>query len=192
MAWEFGQQIWDALSTEIGNDYGVAGLMGNLVSESGLIPYRLQGDFADGYPASLQYTANVDSGAISESSFVNDAQGYGLAQWTFNGRKQALYNMKVSMNVSSIGDINLGLAYLIYELNNSYPTVLTTLKNATTIREASDTVLHDFENPSVQTPEVEEYRASLGQSVYDTYNGSSPPVVDGTYRKMPIWMMLKW
>lgn len=183
MSWEYGQQIWDGLMSQINNEYGVAGLMGNLLSESGLIPYRLQGDFTDGYTISLQYTSDVDTGVISETSFVNDSQGYGLAQWTYFSRKQALYDMKKTLNLS-IGSIDLSLSYLIYELNFTYTTVLSSLRNATSIREASDIVLHDFENPADQSEAVEIYRASLGQTIYDTY-------VLSTKKKMPLWMMLR-
>jgi hypothetical protein len=88
----------------------------------------------------------------------------------------------------SIGNVNLAIQYLMYELTYSYPTVLNTLKNATSIRQASDTVLHDFENPEVQTVEVEIARAELGQSVYNEYSGIIPPF---TVRRMPLWMMLR-
>lgn len=177
MAWEYGQQIWNALMTEIDNEYGVAGLMGNLSAESGLIPYRLQGDFSTGYTTSLNYTQTVDNGTVTEYDFVNNGPnggGYGLAQWTFPSRKQALYNMKQSMGVS-IGNIDLALTYLIYELNNSYTSVLNTLKNATSIREASDVVLHDFENPADQSESVEILRAGIGQNIYDEYSGGVIP-----------------
>lgn len=176
MSWEYGQYIWDRLYEEIGNKYGVAGLMGNLVAESNLIPYRLQGDFSSGYSASIEYTEQVDNGTISEYDFVHNGPnggGYGLAQWTFYTRKQALYDMKEQMGVS-IGDIVLAVNYLILELHNSYPSVYNVLVNATSIRQASDTVLHDFERPADQSASVEEQRESLGQSVYDTYASTVP------------------
>jgi hypothetical protein len=178
LSWVYGQQIWDGLMSEINNEYGVAGLMGNLQAESGLIPYRLQGDFSSGYITSINYTADVDNGIISEYDFVNNGPnggGYGLAQWTFYTRKQALYNMKQSMSVS-IGNIDLAITFLLYELNNSYTSVMNTLKNALSIREASDVVLHDFERPADQSESVEIYRASLGQAIYDEYAESEPPV----------------
>ena len=37
-----------------------------------------------------EYTAAVDSG--SYTNFVRDSAGYGLAQWTYYSRKQALYD----------------------------------------------------------------------------------------------------
>ena len=36
------EQIWNFLKAEIGNDYGAAGLMGNLDAESGLNPKNLE------------------------------------------------------------------------------------------------------------------------------------------------------
>ena len=37
-----------------------------------------------------EYTAAVDSG--SYSNFVRDSSGYGLAQWTYWSRKEAMLN----------------------------------------------------------------------------------------------------
>lgn len=194
MAWEYGQQIWDKLMLEIGNEYGVAGLMGNLVAESGLIPYRLQSDFTDGYSTSVEYTNNVDSGIISEYDFVHNGPnggGYGLAQWTYYTRKQALYDMKQSMNVS-IGSVELAITYLIQELNTSYPSVMTSLKNATSIRQASDTVLHDFESPHDQSESVEQSRSNLGESVYTEYSSTIPvPIPTPSKSKMKLMYYMK-
>lgn len=174
----YAHTIWLYLMGKIGNEYGVAGLMGNLYAESGLHPDIVQGDIP--YSSySKEYTADVDSGAISENDFVNNGPGgggYGLAQWTYYTRKQALYDMWKNGGYSSIGSIELALDYLWYELENSFPGVLETLKNATTIRQASDAVLHDFEAPADQSETVEEKRASNGQYYYNqfaTSGGSS-------------------
>ena len=175
MASGYEKTIWNFLKEKIGNDYGVAGMMGNLQAESGLYPDRVQGDIP--YSAySQQYTAQVDSGTISEYDFVHNGPnggGYGLAQWTFYTRKQGLYNMKVSGGYSSIGDITLALNYLWHELSNDFTGVLNVLKKATSVREASDKVLIDFESPADQSESVKETRASLGQSFYDTFHTSS-------------------
>lgn len=193
--YQFGQEIWNILKADIQNEYGVAGLMGNLVAESGLIPYRLQGDFSDGYIDSLNYTAGVDNGSISENDFVNNGPnggGYGLAQWTYPARKQNMYNRHISENVS-IGDTNFTCQFLLWELQTSYGSVYDTLKNATSILEASNVVLHDFENPAEQGPDVETYRASLGQGVYDAYTGTGgscftePRLTDTGMQGNPYW-----
>lgn len=173
-ATENDEYIWNYFLDKIRNEYGVAALMGNLYAESGLHPDRVQGDIP--YSSySQEYTADVDSGAISESEFVNNGPnggGYGLAQWTFYTRKQALYNMYVNGGYSSIGGIDLACDYLWYELQNSFPDVLDVLENATNIREASDSVLHDFEAPADQSESVEEARAVFGLYYYNKFVGS--------------------
>ena len=177
MASGYEQIIWNYLKNKIGNEYGVAGLMGNLQAESGLYPDRLQGDIP--YSSkSREYTAKVDSGVISEYDFVNNGPGgggYGLAQWTYKPRKQALYNM-YKTGFSSIGAIDLALEYLWFELQTSYSGVLKVLQTATSVREASDKVLHDFENPAVQTEAVELSRASMGQEWFRQFNGTGGDV----------------
>lgn len=188
---------WATLYNFIGNEYGTAGLMGNLYAESGIIPYRLQGDFTSGYSRSISYTNNVNSGAYTETQFVNDSKGYGLAQWTYYSRKQALYNKWRSGGYSSIGDMALGCDFLIDELSSSFSGVLAVLRTATSVREASDIVLHQFENPAQQGPEVEAYRASLGQGYYDRYagGGPTPPIPPDpptpTQPSIPYWLLFK-
>lgn len=177
MAHEHAKYIWDYFVNKISNEYGVAGLMGNLQAESGLCPYRLQGDFSSGYTRSIEYTANVDNGTISENDFVNNGPGgggYGLAQWTFYTRKQELYDRWQSGGYSSIGSIELACDFLWYELQTSFKGVLSVLKSAGSVREASDKVLHDFENPADQSEAVEETRAAMGAAWYEQFAGSAP------------------
>lgn len=193
----FASYVWAELYNFIGNEYGTAGLMGNLQAESGIIPYRLQGDFTTGYSTSIRYTNNVDQGIYTENEFVNDSKGYGLAQWTYWSRKQGLYNMYISGGYSSIGDVGLGVSFLISELSSSYASVLAVLRSATSVRQASDVVLHDFENPASQGPDVEVYRASLGQAIYDEFAGGSypPPIPPEPptpeQPSIPYWLLFK-
>ena len=100
------QQIWDYLYLEIPNPYAVAGIMGNMVAESNLESNRKQGDFSSDRKASKDYTAAVDSGAISKESFQTDAVGYGLCQWTFWSRKQFLYEY-ARRACASVGDCKM-------------------------------------------------------------------------------------
>lgn len=189
--YKYGKQVWDYFMLYIQNEYGVAGLMGNLAAESGIIPYRVQGDNTPPYTFSQDYTAQVDSGTITESEFVNDGPnggGYGLAQWTYYTRKQNMYNLYKSGGYSSIGSIELGMDFLSQELQSEYPDVWDVLVNATSIREASDKVLHDFESPADQSEEVEEYRASLGQDIYNQYSGTGPGPGPGGLG-IPIWLL---
>lgn len=193
------QYIWDTLNYYIRNDIGTAALMGNLQAESGLISYRKQGDFSSGYMVSKTYTANVDNGSYTESQFVNDSIGYGLAQWTWYTRKQKLYNKHRSMNLS-IGSVELGCAYLIEELQTDYSSVWTALVNATNIRAASDVVLVDFESPADQSEAVKQHRASLATTIYNQYSGQplppqppGPPIPDPPIPPtIPLWLLFKF
>ena len=171
------EYIWHALLEDIGNELGVAALMGNLQAESGLVSYRLQGDFSNGYANSIEYTNKVNSGEISKSDFVNNGPGgggYGLAQWTYPPRKEALYNMWQSGGYHSIGSVALACDFLIEELKTTYYSVYKVLRECTSIREGSDKVLHDFENPADQSESVEILRAQLGTSIYVEMKGTAP------------------
>lgn len=189
---EHSRVIWDFLVQKLGNEYGAAGLMGNLEAESGLYPDRVQGDIPYSM-YSVNYTAKVDSGEISESEFVHDGPnggGYGLCQWTFYTRKQALYDMYTAGEYPSIGHITLALDYLWYELKHSFTDVLRVLKSATSVKEASDVVLHDFENPANQSADVEAERAALGEAWYTLYTGKTPITPDKNRKGMSFLLMM--
>ena len=178
---EYEKPIWDALMAEIGNEYGVAGLMGNLNAESNLFPGRVQGDFSAGYSQSVQYTQQLNAGQISESDFVYHGPGgggYGLAQWTLASRKENLLNTARKRGVS-VSDEAMQVDFAIWELQTDYSGVMNVLRNATSVRQASDVVLHQFENPEVQTEAVEIQRAGMGQRLYDEYAGSPPGPTPG-------------
>ena len=159
--------IWAVLYAEIGNPYGVAGLMGNLYAESGLLPNNLQDSYESilGY-SDVSYTQAVDSG--SYGSFAGDSAGYGLAQWTVAGRKAPLLAFAEARGCS-IADLDMQLAFLCDELETSFPGVLATLRNASSVREASDCVLFRFEAPYDQSESVQAQRAANGSVYYSRY-----------------------
>ena len=81
--------IWNYFCCKGFSPAGVAGLMGNLYAESGLNPINLQNTYEKRLGLTdAEYTAAVDSG--SYSNFVRDSAGYGLAQWTYWSRKEAM------------------------------------------------------------------------------------------------------
>ena len=158
--------IWDFLYSSIGNAYGVAGLMGNLYAESGLKPNNLQ----NYYNTKLgmtddQYTQSVDNGTYK--NFITDKAGYGLAQWTFWSRKQSLYEY-VKQCGTSIGNLNTQLEYLIREIQG-YKVVWNTLKTATSVKQASDIVLTQYEKPADQSATMKAKRAGYGETYYSKY-----------------------
>ena len=166
------RQIWDFLKAEGFNDFGVAGLMGNLLAESGLRPNNME----DQYQSKLgynddSYTRAVDNGTYT--NFVTDAVGYGLAQWTYWTRKQNLLNF-ARKNNKSIGDLDMQLHFLVEELKGSYTnSVYNVLKKATSVLEASNAVLLNFERPANMGASTQATRAKYGQIYYDRYTSGA-------------------
>lgn len=183
---DYEEKYWNDIYARLKNEYGTAGLMGNLKKESGLIPYRKQGDMTPPYVASQEYTNSVDNGTISKDTFCNDSIGYGLAQWTFHTRKQQLYSFHTEMAVS-IGSYELSLKMLFFELDTGYTDVRDYLRTATSVRGASDYVLHNYEQPDDQSEAEEVERYQLSQQIYDKYHGTEP-VPESNIRPIPIWM----
>src|SRR5699024_10306434 len=58
------------------------------------------------------------------------------------------------------------------ELSTGYKAVLNTLKTATTVRAASDSVLLKYERPADMSEATQERRASYGQKYFDKYAGA--------------------
>lgn len=165
------KRIWNFLKENGFNDFAIAGLMGNLFAESGLISTNLEITYNKQFGLSdAEYTKRVDDGTYT--NFVNDKAGYGLAQWTFWTRKQNLLNFAKNKN-KSIGDLEMQLEFLIKELKEQfYTTVYCILKNATSVQQASDAVLMDFERPYNAAAQKAK-RAAMGQVYYDKYSKST-------------------
>ena len=166
------KRIWDFLKAEGFNDFGIAGLMGNLFAESGLKPNNMEDQYQSklGYNDET-YTLAVDNGTYT--NFVKDAVGYGLAQWTYWTRKQNLLNF-ARKNNKSIGDLDMQLHFLVEELKGSYTnSVYNVLKKATSVLEASNAVLLNFERPANMGASTQATRAKYGQIYYDRYTSGA-------------------
>lgn len=152
-------------------DCGAAGLMGNLYAESGLRSNNLQNSFERKFGMDDEtYTAAVDLGAYG--NFVRDSAGYGIAQWTFWSRKQALLSFAKEKD-ASIGNLRMQCEFLMKELSESYKSVLVVLKSAESVRQASDAVLLRYERPADQSRTVQEKRASYGEMYLERYAGKA-------------------
>ena len=144
--------------------------MGNLDAESGLISNNLQNTYNTKLKMSdSQYTSAVDNGTYT--NFVYDGAGYGLAQWTYWSRKQNLLNYAKSKN-KSIGDLEMQVNFLCKELKENYTnSVYNILKTATSVQQASDAVLLNFERP-YNAASQKTSRANMGQVYYNKYADS--------------------
>ena len=165
------EKIWYFLKSKGLNDYGCAGLLGNINAESAVNPNNLEniGNSRLGM-TDEQYVSAVDNGGYT--NFIHDAFGFGICQWTWWSRKKALYDFAKSKN-KSIADLEIQLEFLYKELSESYPTVLLTLKNATSVLEASNAVLLKYECPADQGVSMQNRRAAYGQTYYNQYAGKT-------------------
>lgn len=165
------ETAWKTFMANGFSKYGAAGLMGNLHAESTLIPNNVQGSWKQSNQAqyNADYTNKVDSGIYSREDFIKRGPGgggYGLAQWTYSTRKAKLYDAAKAAGVS-IGDTAVQLQYLLKELGEYG--LINTLKTAQSVKEASDIILHQFEQPGDQSERVENQRASYGLGYLDKY-----------------------
>jgi peptidoglycan hydrolase-like protein with peptidoglycan-binding domain len=149
---EIVRRVYKAYRAAGMTDAGIWGMLGNAMCESTLCPYRLQNDYSDGYQKSLDYTRQVDSGAISGYDFVYKGPGgggYGFFQWTLDSRK-AGYIDEARRRGCSIGDMQLAIDYSLRELKDDpyfRSEVWTILSTTNDYVEASDVVCRVYENP---------------------------------------------
>lgn len=163
-----------------------SGLMGNLWAESGADPTNVQNYLYDKELAKTQglaaedakYLADVENGT---HDFTKDSIGYGIAQWTYSSRKKELQEKAKAAN-KSVSDINVQLQHLWDEIN-SYG-LAGKLNEAGSVKAASDIILHEFEAPKDQGPDVEELRAGYGQQWYDEYANAEKPLTDEEARSV--------
>lgn len=157
------QKIWIFLKQKNLSDFAVAGIMGNLQAESGLKSNNLEDTKNKTFGMSDElYTKSVDNGTYKR--FYSDSAGYGIAQWTTNRRKRNLYFYCRGKN-KSISDLDCQLEFLFQELVSM--SLLTKLKQCSSIKDASNIILFDFENPLDKSKSVQDYRTRLSTEFYN-------------------------
>ncbi len=164
------QIMWKMLDNNGLNDYAKAGIMASVFAESGLEPRNLQNSFEKklGYN-DITYTKAVDNGKYKD--FAKDGAGYGLCQWTYHTRKQALldYAKKKEM---SIGNLKMQISFMLREMKSDIKLVKA-LAEVSSIKEASDLILLNYERPADQSDKEKKKRASYAQEFFDKYKGKS-------------------
>lgn len=161
------EKIWKYLLKWCPNEFAVAGIMGNLKSESNFKTGNLQNTFNSKLNMSDEaYTTAVDNGSYTD--FINDKAGYGLAQWTFWSRKQLLLNTAKERGVS-IADLELQLDVLIFEMSAN-KSLMEDLTSSISVRQAAEAVLKKYEKPADQSNKVVDKRTEFGQTVYNMFH----------------------
>jgi hypothetical protein len=169
--------LYNKLKKEIKSDYGICGLLGNLRIESGYRGNNLQNSYNKKLNLTdEEYTAKVDNG--SYTNFVHDHAGYGLVQWTFWDRKQNLYNFAKSEK-KSIGDENMQVSFLLKEIK-AYKHVWNVINSTTSIKEAAEVVMLEYEKPGDTSPENVAHRVAEAELVYKELFGGGEKIQNGS------------
>lgn len=124
---------------------GACAMLGNLQEESGFKVNNLE-DTANTRlnMTDEQYTQAVDNGTYS--GFVHDGAGYGLFQVTWYMRKQYYLDF-VRSRGKSIGDLDVQIDYMLWELKNMYPAVWKMLTSGSSLYDCTKELLYKWENP---------------------------------------------
>jgi hypothetical protein len=94
------EKIWNFLIGKGLTPPQAAGVMGNLQAESGFNPKRVQ--------------STPTPGGDKDMMTIDGRTGYGIAQWTSQGRQQALHDFAVSRNTID-GDLGTQLEFMFKE-----------------------------------------------------------------------------
>jgi len=170
------ETIWSLLKAKGLSDYACAAVMGNMQQESALRSNNVEDRSGI---SDETYTRGVDTGTYSRNTFVYDAYGYGLCQWTYWSRKQGLYDLAKKRNVS-IADERMQIDWLWEELHQSmYVTVLDCLMSDTSMHDMTAKFMKTFENPADQSAGAIGHRVNLASAIYQEFHGKEPePVPD--------------
>ena len=155
------------------------GLMGNMQAESGMksnIVQRGMTALDDG-----EYTRRADAG---ELDFIRDGAGYGLCQWTYWSRKQALMGFARARGVS-VGDEGMQVEFCVFELRGEYPALWRFLCETQDVRAAAERVCREYERPAVNNVDV---RTEYANQFYSRLGGLDVPAPTGeTEAKETCW-----
>ena len=136
-----------------------AGLVGNLVAESGVQPDRIEGSRPDRPLRAADATGRVRDFSPEEVRDRDRAAGtgprlpgVGIAQWTSPERRAGLFRHEVAGRVPGaavLSDLDAQVDYLVTELRTAYRGLDALLRDpATTVEDAADAVLFRFEVPA--------------------------------------------
>lgn len=176
---------------------GAAGIVGNLLAESGVLPSRVEGS-----AAATPMRARNRAGAVTDftpDEVMNRSNttgprlpGVGLAQWTTPARRAGLFQRASGgrqLGSSILFNMDAQVEYLVSELQGRAGLNASLLAAGVTLNDASDNVVYQFEipgsilngtggklprsHPAVQA--VFAVRRANGQQALRAYQAAHPP-----------------
>ncbi len=196
-------ELWDILVDSFGNEYAAAGIMGNIMVESGLASNNLENSANTQYGVTdAEYTAHLNNGGEPYAS----SYGYGLCQWSAERHINLVNYMRA--NGYDVSDPYGQMEFLKYEFENTAngyyssswysnlngnmmvnifaneSTLLSVGRACTAVSGvtdekllkvigASEVWLHGYEKPNYQGDSTIASRASIAMDFYNTLKGTS-------------------
>ena len=185
--------IYKELKSAGYTDEQIAGTLGNVQHESGVLSNNLENGYESGWQTSdSSYTSRVDAGtwvstafdhrnaegkgywSSGGQTFVYDRGGYGLCQWTSSGRKQNLKNKADARGVS-VSNVDIQAELLREELGSDsiwagHTTSMNSFRNAGTgedgVKLATKAFCLGFERPADPEGSMQS-RISAALTFYD-------------------------
>lgn len=160
---ERAQYIYNAVRAAGMTHAGAIGLLGNLQGEaSDFDPMRVEGM---SNPNSFlrrmglteeEYTRRANAGepTFNGKYFIKDSTGYGIAQWTYRGRKKNLLDFAKSRG-ASVGDLDTQIAFMLKEMQTRYTWTWKILTTTDSIAAAVKICVTEYERPTNQSSAIE-------------------------------------
>jgi Uncharacterized protein conserved in bacteria (DUF2272)/Phage tail lysozyme len=137
---------------------GAAGLAGNLIAESSVLPNRIECSREATPMQAPDFTGRVRDftpDQVRDRSYTRRTgprcPGIGIAQWTSRDRRAGLFHHVFQgrqLGSAILFDLDAQVDYLVAELRRSYrPVSATLMSTGVTVEQASDVVLLQFERP---------------------------------------------
>jgi uncharacterized protein DUF2272/tail lysozyme len=132
-----------------------AGLVGNLIAESGVQPNRIEGSHTATPMRAPDFAGRIRDWTpdqVRDRSYSRRTgprhPGIGLAQWTSPDRRRGLFSHR-GLGSAILSDLDAQVDYLVTELRGPYRQVDAVLRSpGVTLEQASDEVLLRFERPA--------------------------------------------
>ena len=116
------QTIYEQLRKAGCTPTGAISLMGNWQCEANLESCRVQGDFQSDRRKSKDYASSIDNGLVSDEQWCRDGKGWGLSQWTYWSRKEALLKFCRKRSIS-VANETAQVDFAIQELKLDYKAI---------------------------------------------------------------------
>ena len=144
-----GAKLWQYMKSKGLSNQTTAGILGNFMAESALYSDRLQ---------------NHSPSDGSDSCPVDGRTGYGLAQWTYNTRQQALKNFASSQGKSD-SDWQAQIDFMLSGKDGNVGPLFQTMDSQTP--EQAAITFHDQYERSADSPEKKQRRGVFAKEFFD-------------------------